>query len=84
MLATLSACACVMVPLLTSPFNASLMCAVRSATPEAALPTAVSAAVAMPGTALVAQLVNALVASGGGDLDYAALGTVLFGMAGVK
>ena len=40
--------------------------------------------VAMPGTALVAQLVNALVASGGGDLDYAALGTVLFGMAGVK
>ncbi len=37
--------------------------------------------VAMPGTAIVTQLVNALVASGGGDLDYAALGTVLFGLA---
>src|SRR6266581_2268881 len=36
--------------------------------------------VAMPGTALVAQLVNALVASGGADLDYAAIGTVLFGL----
>jgi 2-hydroxy-3-oxopropionate reductase len=34
--------------------------------------------VAMPGTAIVTQLINALVASGGGDLDYAALGTVLF------
>ncbi len=40
--------------------------------------------VAMPATALVAQLVNALVASGGADLDYAAIGTVLFGMAGVR
>ena len=40
--------------------------------------------VAMPGTALVAQLVNALVASGGGDLDYAAMGTVLFELAGVN
>jgi 2-hydroxy-3-oxopropionate reductase len=40
--------------------------------------------VAMPGTALVAQLVNALMASGGGDLDYAAMGTVLFKLAGVK
>ena len=37
----------------------------------------------MPGTALVAQLVNALVASGGGDLDYAAMATVLFDLAGV-
>jgi 2-hydroxy-3-oxopropionate reductase len=37
--------------------------------------------VAMPATAIVAQLVNALVASGGADLDYAALGTVLFDMA---
>jgi 2-hydroxy-3-oxopropionate reductase len=40
--------------------------------------------VAMPGTAIVAQMVNALVAAGGGDLDYAALGTVLFGLAGEK
>jgi 2-hydroxy-3-oxopropionate reductase len=40
--------------------------------------------VAMPGTALVTQLVNALVASDGGDLDYAALGTVLFELAGVN
>jgi 2-hydroxy-3-oxopropionate reductase len=36
--------------------------------------------VAMPTTAIVTQLVNALVASGGADLDYAALGTVLFRM----
>src|SRR5262249_14922164 len=34
--------------------------------------------VAMPATAIVTQLVNALVASGGSELDYAALGTVLF------
>src|SRR6476660_8815514 len=37
--------------------------------------------VAMPANAVVAQLLNALIASGGGDLDYAALGTVLFKMA---
>jgi 2-hydroxy-3-oxopropionate reductase len=37
--------------------------------------------VAMPATAIVAQLINALVASGGADLDYAALGTVLLKMA---
>ena len=40
--------------------------------------------VALPGTAVVAQLLNALMASGGGDLDYAALGTVLFKLAGEK
>jgi 2-hydroxy-3-oxopropionate reductase len=40
--------------------------------------------VAMPGTSIVTQMVNALVAAGGGDLDYAALGTVLFGLAGEK
>jgi len=40
-------------------------------------------AVAIPATAVLTQLVNALVASGGADLDYAALGTVLFEMAGV-
>jgi len=39
--------------------------------------------VAMPATALVTQMVNALVASGGGDLDYAALATVLFELAGI-
>jgi 2-hydroxy-3-oxopropionate reductase len=39
--------------------------------------------VAMPATALVAQLMNALIASGGGDLDYAALGKVLFDLAGL-
>ena len=38
--------------------------------------------VAMPANAVVAQLLNALIASGGGDLDYAALGTVLFKLAG--
>ena len=40
--------------------------------------------VAMPGTASITQLVNALVASGGGDLDYAALGTVIGNMSGTK
>jgi 2-hydroxy-3-oxopropionate reductase len=40
--------------------------------------------VAMPGTAIVTQLINALVASGGADLDYAALGTVLFKLADAK
>jgi 2-hydroxy-3-oxopropionate reductase len=40
--------------------------------------------VAVPGTANVTQLVNALVESGGGDLDYAAMATVLFKMAGVS
>ncbi|PYR12877.1 MAG: 2-hydroxy-3-oxopropionate reductase [Acidobacteria bacterium] len=39
--------------------------------------------VAMPGTAIVTQLVNALVASGGSDLDYSAIGTVLFKLTGV-
>ncbi len=38
--------------------------------------------VAIPGTAIVTQLVNALVAKGGADLDYAAIGTVLFGLTG--
>jgi 2-hydroxy-3-oxopropionate reductase len=37
--------------------------------------------VSMPATAIVAQLLNALIASGGENLDYAALGTVLFKMA---
>ena len=40
--------------------------------------------VAMPATAIVAQLINALVASGGAELDYAALGTVLFTLAGAR
>jgi 2-hydroxy-3-oxopropionate reductase len=40
--------------------------------------------VAVPATAIVAQLVNALMASGGGDLDYSALGTVLFRLAGLE
>ena len=43
--------------------------------------TAAANGVAMPATAIVSQLVNALVASGGADLDYAALGTVLFALA---
>ena len=38
--------------------------------------------VAMPATAVVSQLLNALIASGGEDLDYAALGTVLFKLSG--
>jgi 2-hydroxy-3-oxopropionate reductase len=40
--------------------------------------------VSMPANAVVAQLLNALIASGGADLDYAALGTVLFKMAAAQ
>ena len=40
--------------------------------------------VAMPATAIVTQLINALVASGGSDLDYSALGTVIFDLAGLQ
>jgi 2-hydroxy-3-oxopropionate reductase len=40
--------------------------------------------VSIPATAIVTQLVNALVAAGGADLDYSALGTVLFKLAGVE
>lgn len=40
--------------------------------------------VAVPATAIVTQLVNALVASGGADLDYSALGTVLFKLAAIE
>jgi 2-hydroxy-3-oxopropionate reductase len=43
---------------------------------------AVANSVAMPGTAIVTQLVNALVASGGGDLDYSAIGTVIARLSG--
>ena len=46
--------------------------------------TAASLAVAAPATAVVTQLINALMASGGGDLDYSALGTVVFELAGLK
>jgi 2-hydroxy-3-oxopropionate reductase len=40
--------------------------------------------VAMPATAVVTQLVNALVASGGSDLDYSAIGSVIFDLAGLE
>jgi len=46
--------------------------------------TAAANSVAIPATAIVTQLVNALVASGGADLDYSAIGTVVFGMGGIK
>lgn len=39
--------------------------------------------VAIPATAVVTQLVNALIAAGGADLDYSALATVLFDLAGL-
>jgi 2-hydroxy-3-oxopropionate reductase len=39
--------------------------------------------VAIPATAVVTQLVNALIAGGGSDLDYSAVGTVLFDLARV-
>jgi DNA integrity scanning protein DisA with diadenylate cyclase activity len=40
-----------------------------------------ASAVAVPATAVVTQLINALIAAGGGDLDYSAMGTVLFELA---
>ena len=46
--------------------------------------TAAAHAVPVPATALVSQLVNALTASGGADLDYSAIGTVIFEMAKIK
>ena len=46
--------------------------------------TAAANAVAIPATAIVTQLVNALVAAGGADLDYSAIGTVLFKLAGTQ
>ena len=47
-----------------------------------AVEAAVTNNVAIPITSIVAQLVNALVARGGGDLDYSALATVVFGLSG--
>jgi 2-hydroxy-3-oxopropionate reductase len=46
--------------------------------------TAAANAVAVPATAVVTQLVNALVAAGGSELDYSAIGTTVFRMAGVE
>jgi 2-hydroxy-3-oxopropionate reductase len=40
--------------------------------------------VPMPATAVVTQLIDTLVASGGGDLDYAAMATVVFDKAGIR
>ena len=45
--------------------------------------TAGASNVAAPATAIVTQLVNALVASGGGDLDYSAMATVIFDLSGL-
>jgi 2-hydroxy-3-oxopropionate reductase len=45
---------------------------------------AIAQSVAMPATALVTQLVNALVASGRGDLDCAAVGEIIFEMSGLS
>jgi len=44
---------------------------------------AAASGVAIPATAVVSQLLNALVAAGGADLDYSALATVLFDLAGL-
>ena len=46
--------------------------------------TAADYSVAVPATAVVTQLVNALMAAGGADGDYSALGTVLFDLAGLE
>jgi 2-hydroxy-3-oxopropionate reductase len=45
--------------------------------------TAAAQGVVVPGTAVVSQLINGLVAAGGGDLDYSALGSILFDLAGL-
>jgi 2-hydroxy-3-oxopropionate reductase len=47
-----------------------------------ALETAAASGVAIPAAALVSQLVNALVAAGGGDLDYSAIGRTIGHLAG--
>ncbi len=47
-----------------------------------ALETAAAHGVAIPAAALVGQLVNALVSSGGGDLDYSAIGRTIGDLAG--
>ncbi len=44
---------------------------------------AAASGVAIPATAVVSQLLNALIAGGGADLDYSALATVLFDLAGL-
>lgn len=46
--------------------------------------TAAAHAVEIPATQVVADLVNALVESGRGDVDYSAVATVLFERAGIK
>lgn len=45
---------------------------------------AAASGVAIPATAVVSQLLNALIAAGGADLDYSALATVLFELAGLE
>ena len=45
--------------------------------------TAAAHAVSIPATAVVTQLLNALIAAGKGELDYSALGTVLLKLSGV-
>jgi 2-hydroxy-3-oxopropionate reductase len=45
--------------------------------------TAAAIGAPIPATAIVAQLVNALIASGGSDLDYSAVGTVVAKLAAV-
>lgn len=45
--------------------------------------TALGRGVAIPATAVVGQLTNALLAAGGGDLDYSALATIVFDLAGL-
>jgi 2-hydroxy-3-oxopropionate reductase len=45
--------------------------------------TAAAHAVAIPVTAVVAELVNALMAAGGGDLDNSAIATIVFKLSGM-
>jgi 2-hydroxy-3-oxopropionate reductase len=45
---------------------------------------AAASGVAMPATALVAQLANALAAAGGADLDNSAIGRIVFELAGIE
>jgi 2-hydroxy-3-oxopropionate reductase len=70
--------------ILTSNFKPGFRTRLYQKDLRLAVESAAANSVAIPATAVVAQLVNALLAADGGDLDYAAIGTVIATMSGVK
>ena len=68
--------------ILTGNFTPGFRTALYQKDLRLALETASAHAVAIPAAALVSQLVNALVASGGADLDYSAVGRAIGDLAG--